>query len=96
MRKTGRTVAELLEKLEKFSGKQKPSWPVDRYEFIVLAIPGEIIAWVRLQRFPDVTQMDVYPIGKQSVRHLALTRTPLKGTGFSPYMRGGGTTGFRP
>jgi endonuclease III len=35
MRKTGLTVAELLDKLEKFYGKQKPSWPVDPYEFIV-------------------------------------------------------------
>lgn len=35
MGKAGLTTADLLDKLEKFYGKQEPSWPVDPYEFIV-------------------------------------------------------------
>jgi endonuclease-3 len=35
MRKARLTTAGLLDNLEKFYGKQEPSWPVDPYEFIV-------------------------------------------------------------
>lgn len=35
MRRATLTVAELLDKLEKFYGQQVPCWPVDPYEFIV-------------------------------------------------------------
>ncbi len=35
MRKVEITVRELLDKLERLYGKQRPSWPVDVYEFIV-------------------------------------------------------------
>jgi endonuclease III len=35
MRKTGIGIPDLLDKLEKFYGKQEPCWPVDPYEFIV-------------------------------------------------------------
>jgi endonuclease III len=35
MRRAGLTIPKLLDKLEKFYGKQEPSWPVDPYEFIV-------------------------------------------------------------
>jgi endonuclease III len=35
MRKTGISIPDLLDKLEKFYGKQEPCWPVDPYEFIV-------------------------------------------------------------
>jgi endonuclease III len=35
MRKAELSVRELLDKLEKRYGKQKPGWPVDPYEFIV-------------------------------------------------------------
>ena len=35
MRQVGLTISELLDELEKFYGKQEPSWPVDPYEFIV-------------------------------------------------------------
>lgn len=35
MRKVEITVRELLDKLERLYGKQRPSWPVDPYEFIV-------------------------------------------------------------
>jgi endonuclease III len=35
MRKAGISIPGLLDKLEKFYGKQEPSWPVDPYEFIV-------------------------------------------------------------
>src|SRR5712692_4362091 len=35
MRKAGISIPDLLDKLEKFYGKQEPSWPVDPYEFIV-------------------------------------------------------------
>ncbi len=35
MRQAGLTIPELLDKLEKFYGKQEPCWPVDPYEFIV-------------------------------------------------------------
>ena len=35
MRKTGISIPDLLDKLEKYYGKQEPCWPVDPYEFIV-------------------------------------------------------------
>jgi endonuclease-3 len=35
MGQAGLTTPELLDKLEKFYGKQEPCWPVDPYEFIV-------------------------------------------------------------
>jgi endonuclease III len=35
MRQARLTTPELLDKLEKFHGKQEPCWPVDPYEFIV-------------------------------------------------------------
>jgi endonuclease III len=35
MRRAGLTIPKLLDKLEKFYGRQEPSWPVDPYEFIV-------------------------------------------------------------
>lgn len=35
MRQARSTTSEVLDKLEKFHGKQGPSWPVDPYEFIV-------------------------------------------------------------
>ena len=35
MRKARLTTADLLDKLEKFYGKQEPCWPIDPYEFIV-------------------------------------------------------------
>ncbi len=35
MQQTELTIPELLDKLEKFYGKQEPCWPVDPYEFVV-------------------------------------------------------------
>jgi len=35
MRQAKLTIPELLDKLEKFYGRQEPCWPVDPYEFIV-------------------------------------------------------------
>jgi len=35
MRQAKLPIAELLDKLEKFHGRQEPCWPVDPYEFIV-------------------------------------------------------------
>ena len=35
MQRAGLTIPKLLDKLEKFYGKQEPCWPVDPYEFIV-------------------------------------------------------------
>lgn len=35
MRKAELTIPDLLDKLERFYGKQAPCWPVDPYEFIV-------------------------------------------------------------
>jgi endonuclease III len=35
MRKASLTVAQLLDELENFHGRQEPSWPVDPYEFLI-------------------------------------------------------------
>jgi len=40
MRKTSLTTPELLDKLEKFYGRQEPCWPEDPYEFIVWWLCG--------------------------------------------------------
>jgi endonuclease III len=57
MRQAGFTTPKLLDRLEKFYGKQEPSWPVDPYEFIVwwhCGYPASDAAcqkgWVKLKR----------------------------------------------
>jgi endonuclease-3 len=35
MKEAGRSIPQLLDRLEKFHGEQKPCWPVDPYEFLV-------------------------------------------------------------
>jgi endonuclease III len=74
MRQTETPIPGLLDKLEKFYGKQEPCWPVDPYEFLVwwhCGYPASDTActkgWENLKASVDITPMALLKAPQQTL-----------------------------